>query len=125
MEGASIVPNGNVVNILPLEPNLKVMVIFEQLLKPLQEHGALLLGHTVDELSVLANRIQAFPARDWICTDDWMDGSELSADVFSSSTWLFVELEITALRRFNEVWAPKGACESFQKLLNGRRDAIV
>ena len=118
MERASVIPDSNIIHIMPFKSDLQIMIIFEQLFEPLQEHRALFFGHAVNELGMLADRIYTLPARDRICTNDGMDSFEFATNVFRRSSLLFVELEVASLGRLNEIWAAKGARKSLQKFLN-------
>ena len=75
VERAAIVPNRDIINVLPLEANLQIMVIFQQLLEPPKKHVALFFGDTVDELAVLADWIEALPSCYRIRSDDGMNRS--------------------------------------------------
>ena len=75
MESAAIVPYRDVVDILPLEANLQIVVVFEELLEPSEKHVALFFGDAVDKLAVLADWVEALPACHWVCSHHWMDGS--------------------------------------------------
>lgn len=101
------------------------MILFQKLLKPLQEHVTLLFGDAIDELAMLANRVETPPTSDRISTNNRMDGTKVATDVLGCTTRLFVQAEIASLRSFNEVRPAKCASQTFEELLNWRRDAVI
>ena len=143
MERTPVVPNGDIVDVLPTEPDLQVVVVFQKLLEPRQEHIAFLLRYAVDELAVLADGVQTLPAGDGIGSNDRVfgisalcvlgvtsglkltDRFELTTSVLSCPTRLLVKLEATSLSCSDEVRSPKGAGETFEEFLHWRRDAVV
>ena len=112
MERASIVPDGNVVYVVPVESDLQIMIILEKFLKPLQSHTALLFGQAVDELAVLADWVETLPAGDRICPDDRMGSLEIATDILSGTARLLVQLEVSPFSSGDKVWTAKGAGET-------------
>jgi hypothetical protein len=66
----TIVPNCDIVRILPPKPDLSIVVVHQQLLEPLEHICTFFLGQAVDMADVSADREDALPACDWIRTDD-------------------------------------------------------
>lgn len=60
--------------VLPLEPDLQVMVLVDKVQEPVEQLCALLLSQAIDVLDVTANREDALPASDRVGADDWVDG---------------------------------------------------
>lgn len=54
---APVVPDGDIVGVLPLEAHLQVVVLDNELGKPVEEVLALLLGQAVDALAVVADGV--------------------------------------------------------------------
>ena len=52
MEDGAIVPDRNIIHILPLEPDLQVMIVADQSHEPLQQRFAFELCHVVDVSNV-------------------------------------------------------------------------
>lgn len=54
---APVIPDGNIVGVLPLEAHLQVVVLDNELDEPVKEMLALLVGQAVDALAVVADCI--------------------------------------------------------------------
>ena len=80
----------NVIRALPLEPDLQVVVLVDQIQEPAKQLGALLLGHAVDVLDVAAHRENGLPAGYRVGADDRVDGLELGANVLGGAAGLVV-----------------------------------
>lgn len=76
MVHASVVPNSQVIYILPAIADLQVMVLDNQLDKPVEEMTGLLLGQPVDLLHMRSHRENALPTSYRVCADHWMVGFE-------------------------------------------------
>lgn len=96
MINASVVPDSQVILVLPPIANLKIMVLYYQVEKPSQQTCALCFTHFVDPLGVLADGKDALPSCDRIRADDRVDGFDVSTDVFWRTSLATVELEIVA-----------------------------
>ena len=97
MVHAPVIPNSDIVGVLPLEAHLEVVVLDNKLSKPVEEMLALLLGQPIDALTVVADSIHRFPARDGVGTDDRVDGLEGLADVLGRATLATIYAEAVAL----------------------------
>lgn len=64
MIDTAIVPNSYIVRILPPKAYLEIMVLSQQLQKPLPKLSALILSNFVDTLGMVTNSEDAFPASD-------------------------------------------------------------
>lgn len=62
VEGAPVVPDGYIVDIVPVEADLQIMIVLEQPLEPLKEHITLFFCHIVDELGMLTYWIEGLPS---------------------------------------------------------------
>ena len=67
----------NVVLILPLEPDLSVMVLVDQFQEPAQQMLALRFRYAVDVFDMGTNWVYGLPASDRVRTNDWVDCLEL------------------------------------------------
>lgn len=81
-----IIPDGNVIGALPLEPDLQVMVLVQQIQEPLQQMVTLRRCQPVDVSGEATNREDALPAGDWVCANDWVYGLQVFAYILGSST---------------------------------------
>ena len=97
-----IIPNRKVILALPPQPNLQIMVIRNQINKPLQSMLALRLRQPIDLLHVVADGEDGFPARDGIGADHRVDGLEFGADVLGRAAWRAVQLESVVFGGFFE-----------------------
>src|SRR5271155_3145607 len=80
----------NIIRILPLEPNLQVVILVHQFQEPLKNRFALLFGQPIDVSNVTADWEDPLPSSDRICADDWVDGFELASYIFRRSPWLVI-----------------------------------
>ena len=115
----------NVIRVLPLEPDLKVVVFVDNVKEPRQERLALLLCHAVDVTDMAADREDALPPCHRVGTDDGMNGLELCPDVFRGATRLVVELEPGTLGDITEGRLLESGCQSLKESLIRLRDAVV
>lgn len=76
-----IIPDGHVILILPPIADLKIMILDNELYKPIEEMLGFLLAETVDLLNVMAYGEDAFPTSDRVGADHGMDSLEDVADV--------------------------------------------
>ena len=81
MEDGAIVPDRNIIHILPLEPDLQIMIVADQSHEPLQQSFAFELGHVVDVSDVGADREDGLPTCHWVGAHYGMDGSKLRPDI--------------------------------------------
>jgi hypothetical protein len=125
MERAAIIPDGNIIGRLPLEPHLQVMVIDQQPAKPLQQRLALQLRDPIDMTNVSADGEDALPPRNRIRTNDGMHGCEVAANVLRRATRLIVDCETATLSGFDESRLAESGSQALEELLIWRRDAIV
>jgi len=120
-----IIPNRHIVYVLPLIPDLQIMVLYDQLHKPVQEVLALVLGQTIDPLYVVTDGEDRLPTGDWIGADHGVNGLEGLADIFGRAARGGIELEVVALRRFVEAWLGVVCDESVEEGAEGRGDAVI
>jgi hypothetical protein len=125
VEDGTVVPDGNIVGILPLQPDLQIMVLVHQLQEPVQQLLALLLRHAVDVLHMPAHGEDALPPGHGVCAHDGVDGLELGADVFDGAARLVIELEAGFLGDALEAGLVEGDGEGLEELLVGLADAVV
>lgn len=101
------------------------MVLFQQLLEPVQQHITLLIGQAVDELRVLPDRVETLPACDRVRADNRVHRAKLPASVLSGAARLLIDLKTTSIGGCDEVRPAESAREAFEEFLVGRRDAVV
>lgn len=99
---ASIIPNRQVIHILPTKPDLKIMVLNDELDEPIEEPLALGLGEPVDALHVVADGEHALPPRYGVRADHRVDGLEDLASVLGRAARRRVDLEVVPLGGFVE-----------------------
>ena len=115
----------DVVLILPLEPDLGVVVLVDQLQEPAQQMLALCLRHAIDMFHVGANGEDGLPASDRVCTNDWVDCLELGTHIQGTAARLLVQLEAASCRRIVEPGLCECCGQGLEELLVGSRDSVV
>lgn len=125
MKRTPIIPNRNIILTLPLEPDLQIMIIHQQLSKPLQQILAFVAREAVDVGNVCADGEDAAPARHGVGADDGVHGFEHRARVEGRAARLVVELETAALGGFVEVGLREGAGELRDEGLPEGGEAVV
>jgi hypothetical protein len=114
-----IIPNRQIIRVLPTMPDLKIMVINNQSQEPVQQSLALAFCDPVDVLHVVAESEDRLPPRDGIGADYGMHGDKLFADVFGSAALLRVDLESVLCCSFVEFGLGVGGGQAFEELLDG------
>lgn len=125
MQNAAVVPDGDIIRVLPAMTNLKVVVVCDQVDKTSQHLVAFLLSEAVDTLYVVTNTEDALPTSDWVGANDWVYSLQLSTDVLGSATRLAVQLKVVLLSRFCKARLCIGGSEAFKELLVRWRKTIV
>jgi hypothetical protein len=90
---ASVVPDGQIILVLPSLADMQIVVLNNQLDEPFQCMLAFLLGQAVDLLHVMANSKDRFPACDGIRSDHGMLRSQFATHVLRSTARLVVQVE--------------------------------
>lgn len=125
MEGRPVIPDGDIVAVLPADADLQVVVVDQQLGEPLQQRLGLELGHVVDVRQVAADGEDGLPARDRVGAHDGVDGGQLLAHVEGRAAGLVVDLEVAALGGGDEAGLRKGGRQALEELLVRCGDAVV
>jgi hypothetical protein len=125
MENAPVVPDGNIIRVLPLEPHLQIVVLVHQLQEPLQQSPALLFRHPVHVLHVAAHGEHALPPRYRVRPHHRMNRFQLAADVFRRAPRLVVQRESGARGDLVETGLGEGGRERLEEFLVRRADAVV
>lgn len=125
MIDAAIIPDRQIILILPAQAHLQIVILHDQLHEPLEEVLALRLAHLIDALGVVADGEDALPARDGIGANDRVHGFEVGADVERVAALGGVELEVVLGGGFVEEGLCVGGGEGFEEFLVGWGDAVV
>lgn len=125
MINTSIIPNREIVRILPPMPDLQIMVLDNQLNEPVQGPLALFLGQSIDLLDVVSYSKYRFPASDWVGANHGMDSLQVCADVLGSTAGFGVELKTVLFGAETEAGLCVGGCEAFEELLVWLGETIV
>lgn len=115
----------DVILVLPLQADLQVVILVDQVKEPLQEVVALLLCHAIDISHMASNREDTLPPSDRVGAHDGVDCLELKSDVLRGATGLVVELEPAFLSDFLEVRLGEGPSQPLQEILVWFANAIV
>lgn len=70
-----------IVLVVPLEPDLQIMILRDHAEKFVEEMRALALSQAIDVLDVVTDRKDSFPASNRVGTNNWMLRGELSANI--------------------------------------------
>ena len=129
MEGAPVVPDGDVVCVVvlilaPLEAALEVVVLGDVFEEEFEHAVRFVLRELVDAAREEFVDEQAPPARDWVGADHGVDGDQLPATVLGCAT-LLAELEAVALGDFCEARVVVGCRKAFQGGAEGGGEAVV
>ena len=114
-----VIPDRQIVRILPSMSNLKIMIVNNQSQKPIKKPLALAFCQPVDVLHVVAQREDRLPPCDGICTDYWVHGNQLFADIFGRPACFGVDFESIFGRGFIEFRLRVGGGQPLEKLLDG------
>ena len=120
-----VIPNRHIVDGIPLEPDLEIVVLHDKLHKPRQEVLALLIGQTVDALDVVANAEDGLPAGDRVSADEGVDGLQQLAHVLGRATLGRVDLEVVALGGVVEERLGREDGQLIEEALERGRDTVV
>jgi hypothetical protein len=120
-----VVPDSQVIHVLPAVPHLQVVVLDDKLHEPAQEVRRLLIAEAVDLLHVVADGEDGLPAGDGVRADDGVDGLEKLADVLGGAAFGRVDAEAVAVGGLVEAGLGVGGCEGVEEGSEGGRDAVV
>lgn len=112
---AAIVPDGEIVDIVPSVTDLQVMVLDDQADEPVQDVLGLVIRQTMDVLDMVAHREHGFPACHGVGAHDGVDGLEDVADVLGGAARRGEELEVVLIGGCVEVWLGVVCCESVEE----------
>lgn len=93
---AAIIPDRQVVRLLPAQPYLEIMILHDQLHKPIQKAARFFFRQPVDVLDVVADGEHGLPTGDGVRADDRVHGLEDVADVLGGAAGGGVHLEVVA-----------------------------
>lgn len=121
----SIIPNREIIRILPPMTDLQIMVLDNQLNEPVQGPLTLFLGQPVDMLDVVSNAKYRFPASYWVGADHGMHSLQVCANILGSAAGFGIQLETVLFSAEAEAGLRIGSCETFEKLLIWLGETIV
>lgn len=121
----TIIPNGEIVDVVPTVTDLQVMILHNQADEPVQEVLGLVVGQPVDVLDVVAHGEHGLPARHGVGAHYRVDGFEYVADVLGGSSGRREELEVVLLGGCVEVWLGVVCRERVEEAPECGRDAVV
>lgn len=117
MIDAAIVPNREIIRVLPPVAHLQIVILDNELDKPIKRALTLLLGQLVDLLHVVSNTEYRLPAGHRVGPDNWMDGLQSRPDILWSTSRLVVQLKVICLRSSVEVRLRVRSRELIEELL--------
>lgn len=126
MEDRAIVPDCQVI-LVPLEADLEVMVLCNQLKEVRLDDFALPFCHSVYPalLNLMPSSKQALPAGHWIRPHNRMRSFEVQARVLWRPTFIFDELSTEGLRDPDKIRLMMGCSQALSKFLPNRREPVV
>ena len=122
---APVVPDRQVIRIIPSKPDLQIMVFHNQLDEPIQQVVALCFRHFINTLSMMSDRIDAFPPGHRVGADDRMYSFQVRTHILRCAPLCAVELESILGCSLAENWLRIGGGKSFEELLVSWRNAII
>ena len=125
MEHGTVVPNCEVIDILPFVADLQVMIFHNKLNEPVEKVARLGFAKSIDLLDVMARTEDALPACDGVCADHWVDGFEELANVLRRTALGAVDLEAIPLGSIVKSWLSVCCGQSLEKLLEWLRNPVV
>ena len=125
MVDAAVVPNSQVVDVLPSVADLQIVVFDDQLNKPVQEVLGLIICQAMDVLDVMADSKDALPTGNRVGTNNWVNGFKHIADVFGSSSRSGKERESIRIGGLFETRLCVVGSQAVQEVLQRLGDAIV
>lgn len=115
----------NLVSACATEIRWVQLALDDQLSEPVEKVVALVLGHFIDALRVVANGVNALPAGDRIRPDDGVNRLEVCSDVLWRTAFGAVQLEVVPLGTFVENGLRVSGSQSLQELLVRWRQTVV
>ncbi len=125
MVDATVVPDGNIMDVLPLETHLQVVVLHDELHEPVEEMPGFLIAQPVDALDVVPDSEHRLPSCDRVRANNRVDRLEDLAHVFGCATCSTPELKVVLLCRLVEAGLGVEGRQSVEEVSQRRRDAIV
>lgn len=125
MVHAAIIPDGDIAHIDPLVAHLHVVVLEDQVQKPIHQGLGFGGGHVVDVADVLPDGIHRLPPSDRIGADDWVCGGEVLADVKWGAARGGVQGEIASLGGLVQLGLGAVHGEGFEEALVGGGEPVV
>jgi hypothetical protein len=115
----------DVVRGLPLESNLQIVVLVDQVYEPIKQVLALFGCEAVDMLHMSAHGEDTLPAGDRVGANDGVNSLELNPNILRSAAGFLIELKTSSLRGLVEAWLGKCSCEGLQELLVRLADPVI
>lgn len=126
VEHRSVVPDGDVILVSPLEPHLQVVVVQNHPVEFVQQLLALLRVQLVDPLGKRTQCKDALPASHWIRTYHRVHCRQVFADILRAATGFLVDDHIgILLRGANKPIPNKCSRQSLKELLVRPREPVV
>lgn len=125
MVDTPVIPDGEIIRVLPPVADLEIMVINQQPHEPREQRLALKLGDIVHLGHVLTDGKHRLPPGNGVGADDGVDSLEEIADVLGGAARLGVELEAVALGGLVEAGLRVGCSQGLEEALVGCGDAVV
>ena len=122
---APVVPDCQVIEVVPLVPDLQIVVLHNQRHKPVEEVLALLLGQAIDALHVAADAKHRLPSRHGVGPDERVGCFKHLAHVLGSATRGRVNVEAVALGRLGESGLGVMSRQRVEEGADGGRNAVV
>lgn len=125
MIGAAIVPDSHVVDVLPAQPDVQVVVLDHQVDEALEEVVALVPGEAVDARDVVADGEDRVPPGDGVGPDHGVRRLEDDADVLGGPARPGEHGQVVGRGGLREVGVGAVRGEGAQEGAQRRRDAVV
>lgn len=125
MVDGAVVPDGEVVEVLPAVADLEVVVLDDEVDEPVEEVARLVVGEALDALDVVADGEDALPARHGVRADDGVVRLEGFPYVLGGPAHAGEDLEAVVRGRLVEDGLRAVRGQALEELLHRGREAVV
>lgn len=125
MVNAPVIPDSHVIDILPLQTDLQVMVLDDEVDKPIEKMAALGLAEPMDAFDVLTNSKNRFPSGHGVRAYDRVNSFEHLAYIFRGAAFRAVDPKAILFGGLIELRLGVFGRQRIQKALQCRRDAVI
>jgi len=105
--------------------NLQVRIVRDDFQNLSQQFLAFHFCYVVDMHAMQSTSENGFPPRDWMGSDERVDGGDIRAYIFRGATWSLIDTTTCLLCSLGDTWLIECASQAVEKPLIRLREAIV